>query len=66
MLLEEFLKSLGVSQKEFVLHLGRTYARLNEIISGRRGVSASFVLALGEALSTGAEFWSNLQKNWDL
>lgn len=36
MLLEEFLQPLGVSQKEFAVHLGRTCARLNEIVNGRR------------------------------
>ena len=41
MLLEEFLKPLGVSQKEFAVHLGWIYARLNEIINGKRGVSVN-------------------------
>ena len=66
MLLEEFLKPLGVSQKEFAVHLGWTYARLNEIVNGKRGVSADSALAFGEALNTGADFWLTLQKNWDL
>ena len=64
--MEEFLKPLGVSQKEFAVHLGWTYARLNEIVNGKRGISADSALALGEALNTGADFWLNLQKNWDL
>ena len=38
MLLKDFLEPLGVSQKEFAKHLGWTYARLNEIINGRRNV----------------------------
>ena len=66
MLLEEFLKPLGVSQKEFAVHLGWTYARLNEIINSKRGVSADSALALGEALNTGPDFWLNLQGHWDL
>lgn len=66
MLLEEFLKPLGVSQRAFAGHLGWTYARLNEIVKGRRGVSAASALALGEALGTGPEFWLNLQRDWDL
>ena len=52
MLLKEFLAPLGVSQKAFAKHLGWTYARLNEIINSRRGVSASSALAFGEALGT--------------
>lgn len=65
-LLEEFLKPLGVTQKAFAAHLGWTYARLNEVINGRRQVSADSALALGEALKTGPEFWLNLQRDWDL
>ena len=66
MLLKEFLETLGVTQKAFAAHLGWTYARLNEVINGRRQVSADSALALGEALKTGPEFWLNLQRDWDL
>lgn len=66
MLLKEFLEPLGMTQKAFASHLGWTYARLNEIINGRRQVSADSALALGEALKTGPEFWLNLQRDWDL
>ncbi len=66
MLLKEFLEPLVVSQKTFAAHLGWTYARLNEIIKGRRGISAASALSIGEALGTGAEFWLNLQRDQDL
>ena len=66
MLLEEFLNPLGLTQAEFARHLGWPYARLNEIIKGKRGVTAASALDLGEALQTGPEFWLNLQRNWDL
>ncbi len=66
MLLKEFLEPLGVSQAEFARHLGWTFARLNEIVNGRRRVTADSALALGEALGTGPEFWLNLQRDWDL
>jgi addiction module HigA family antidote len=66
MLLKEFLEPLGLTQKAFAEHLGWTYARLNEVINGRRQVSADSALALGEALKTGPEFWLNLQRDWDL
>jgi len=66
MLLKEFLEPLGMTQKAFATHLGWTYARLNEVINGRRQVSADSALALGEALRTGPEFWLNLQRDWDL
>ena len=64
--LKEFLEPLGMTQKAFASHLGWTYARLNEVINGRRQVSADSALALGEALKTGPEFWLNLQRDWDL
>ena len=66
MLLEEFLKPLGVSQRELATHLNWTTTRLNEIIKGRRQVSVESALALGGALNTGPEFWLNLQRDWDL
>ncbi|NOR05580.1 MAG: HigA family addiction module antidote protein [Deltaproteobacteria bacterium] len=66
MLLKEFLEPLGITQTELASHLGWPYARLNEIINGRRGISASSALAIGEALGTGPEFWLNLQRDWDL
>jgi antitoxin HigA-1 len=45
MLLKDFLEPMGITQKEFSKHLGWTYARLNEIIRGRRGVTAESALA---------------------
>lgn len=66
MLLKEFLEPLEVTQKVFAEHLGWAYARLNEIVNGRRNISADSALAFGEALKTGPEFWLNLQRDWDL
>ena len=66
MLLKEFLEPLKMTQKGFAEHLGWTYARLNEIVNGRRNVTADSALSLGEALKTGPEFWLNLQRDWDL
>ncbi len=66
MLLEEFLKPLNISQSALARHLGWPYAKLNEIINGKRGVTAVSALDLGEALLTGPEFWLNLQRDWDL
>jgi addiction module HigA family antidote len=66
MLLKEFLEPLSITQMEFSRHLGWSYARLNEIIKGKRGVTTTSALDLGEALKTGPEFWLNLQRNCDL
>lgn len=66
MLLKEFLEPQAITQKEFASHLKWTYARLNEIINGRRGVSADSALALADAFGMEPEFWLNLQRDWDL
>jgi len=66
MLLKEFIEPMGLTQKTFAKHLGWTYARLNEIINSKRGVSAESALALSDALGMPPEFWLNLQRNWDL
>jgi len=45
-----------VSQVKLAKHLDWSWARLNEIINGRRGISANSALAFGEAFGTGPEF----------
>ncbi len=66
MLLKEFLEPAGMTQTQFSKHIGWTYARLNEIINGKRGVSADSALTLSEALGNTPQFWLNLQRNWEL
>lgn len=66
MLLREFLEPNGLTQKDFAIHLGWTYARLNEIVNGKRGISAESALAFADAFEMEPEFWLNLQSNWDL
>jgi antitoxin HigA-1 len=66
MLLKEFLTPLNMSQKKFAACLGWTYTRLNEIINGRRGISADSALTLADAFNMEPEFWLNLQRDWDL
>ncbi len=66
MLLKEFLEPMGLTQKDFAEHLGWTYARINEIVNGHRGVTPESALMLSDALGTGPELWLNLQRDWDL
>jgi addiction module HigA family antidote len=66
MLLEEFLKPLGLSQSEFAIRLGVSFARLNEIIRGKRGVTPDTALRLAQVLGMPADFWLGLQLDWDL
>ena len=66
MLLEEFLKPIGMSQKKFAEHLGWTYAKLNELIHAKRGITPATALDLGDVFNMEPEFWMNLQKDWEL
>ena len=66
MLLEEFLKPLGVSQSAFAKRLGVSYPRLNEVVRGRRGVTPDTALRLARVTGMSADFWLGLQQDWDL
>jgi len=66
MLLEEFLKPLGISQSTFAIRLGVSFPRLNEIIRGRRTVTPDTALRLAQVLGTSADLWLGLQLDWDL
>ncbi len=65
-LLEEFLRPLGLSQAALARHLGISLVRINELINGKRGVSAATAWLLAEAFGTSPQFWINLQSNYDL
>lgn len=66
MLLEEFLKPLGISQSAFAIRLGVSFPRLNEIIRGKRAVTPDTALRLARVLGISADFWLGLQQDWDL
>ncbi len=66
MLLEEFVKPLGVTQVELARRLGVSYPRLNEIIKGRRAVTPDTALRLARVVGMSADFWLGLQQDWDL
>ena len=65
-LLEEFLQPSGITQTAFAGQLGWTRARLNELIKGKRGITAESALDLAEALGTSAKLWMNLQATFDI
>ena len=65
-LLEEFVLPLGMSQRQLAAKLRWTPRKLNEIIKGKRGITAQTAIDLGIALKTPPEFWMNLQQAWDL
>ena len=66
MLLEEFLKPLGLSQADAARRMGISANRLNELTRGKRGVTAETALRLADLLRTSPEFWLNLQMTFDL
>ncbi len=66
MLLEEFLVPAKVTQRAFAAKLGWTQAKLNELIKGKRGITADTALDLAEELKTSPELWMNLQAFYDL
>ena len=66
MLLEEFIKPLGITQSELALRLGISFPRLNEIVRCKRSVTPDTALRLARVLGMSADFWLGLQLDWDL
>ena len=66
MLLEEFLKPMGLTQRELAVAIGVPYQRVNEIINGRRGITPSTALRLAKFFGVSPDFWMNIQLRWDL
>ena len=65
-LLEEFLKPMGLTQSAFAARIGVTYARVNEIVHGKRGISPETALRFARVLGTTPELWLGLQHVLDL
>jgi len=66
MLLEEFLVPGKMTQAALAQKLGWTRARLNELIKGKRDITADSALDLARVLGTSAKLWMNLQATFDL
>lgn len=65
-LLEEFLKPLGITQTALATKMKVPLQRVNTLINGRRAVTAETAVLLSEVLRTSPEFWLNLQMACDL
>ncbi len=63
MLLEEFLKPLGLSQNRAALDIGVPARRINEIVLGKRSITADTALRLARYFGTSPQFWMGLQKD---
>ena len=65
-LLEEFLKPMGLSQNRLALSIGVHPRRINEIVLGKRGITADTALRLAKFFGTSPELWLGLQKDYEL
>ena len=65
-LLEEFLKPMKLSQNQLASGLGVSPHRINEIVLGKRLVTADTALRLAKYFGTSAQFWLGLQASYDL
>jgi addiction module HigA family antidote len=63
---EDILEPLAMSVNRLAKELGVTAARLNDVVRGRRGITADTALRLARYLGTSAEFWLGLQLEYDL
>jgi addiction module HigA family antidote len=65
-LLEDYLKPMGLGQVVAARRLSISLNRLNEIVLGKRGITADTALRLARLLKTSPQFWMRLQADWDL
>jgi len=65
-LLEEFLKPMGISQNHLALKIGVPARRINEIVLGKRRITADTALRLARYFGNSARFWLGLQTDYDL
>ena len=65
-LLEEFLKPMNLSQNRLALDIGVPPRRINEIVLGKRGITADTALRLGRYFDMSPQFWLGLQMDYDL
>ena len=65
-LLEEFLKPMGLSQNKLAINIGVPPRRINEIVHEKRRITADTALRLARFFGTSSEFWLGLQSQYDL
>jgi addiction module HigA family antidote len=66
MLLEEFLRPMGITQRELADGILVPYQRVNELVNRKRGITPSTALRLAKFFGMTPGFWMNLQLRWDL
>lgn len=65
-LLKEFLEPIGITQSQLAKDTGVAPRRINEIVHGRRAITADTALRLGRFFTMEAQFWLNLQTHYDM
>jgi len=64
--MEDFIEGFGITQNKLAVSIGVPPRRINEIVHGKRGVTADTALRLAKYFGTSAEFWINLQTHYEL
>ena len=65
-LMEDFIEGLGITQNKLAVAINVPPRRINEIVHGKRAITADTALRLGKYFGTSAQFWLNLQTHYDL
>src|SRR5690554_7977257 len=65
-LMEDFIEGFGITQNKLAVSIGVPPRRINEIVHGKRGITADTALRLAKYFGTTAGFWLNLQSHYDL
>lgn len=65
-LMEDFIKGFGITQNKLAVSIGVPPRRINEIVHGKRAITADTALRLGRYFGLEAQFWLNLQSRYDL
>ncbi len=63
---EVYMSEMGLNQTQLSKLCGCSHRKINEIVNGRRGISASFAIILEKTLDTSAEMWVRMQADFDL
>ena len=65
-LMEDFIEGFGITQNKLAVAIGVPPRRINEIVHGKRGITADTTIRLARYFGTSEEFWMNLQSNYEL
>lgn len=65
-LMEDFIEGFGITQNKLAVSIGVPPRRINEIVHGKRGITADTAVRLSKYFGTSAEFWMNLQSHYEL